>query len=536
MEITVLSNVNLAPITRRVPGHSVTLGAYGEVLQALADRGSSAHADGVEVVAVLLDADDLLAAGDLVEELPGALAAFCEARPGVLLVVSSLRPDPATVATYAAFADPEGGAARAAGFDSAIRALAASATNVAVLDLGLVFDRYGRERLSARAFWYAGRIPYTNLWFDECGKQLAGLLDAYRAQPRKVLVCDLDGTLWGGVLGEEGPGGIALGEDGVGKCHRDLQRRIKELQATGVLLAIASKNDHADAESVLAEHPMMMLRPSDFATMRIDWNDKVTSLRSIADELSLGLDSFVFLDDNPVERALVGEHLPEVAVVELPDRPELLSDWFVREVAFEHFARVRILDTDRAKTAQYRARRARVEAADESVDLHGFLAGLEIRLDLRVDDGFLVERAAQMTQKTNQFNLTMRRCTPGEMAEWVHGDRYAVVTVGYEDRFGDEGVVGLAVLDRMPPGSPTAELSVFLLSCRVIGREVEDRLLDRVEELARDEGISSIECSFVPAARNAVSAGFLPARGWSAVSVGTGPDVGEAIRYRKDLA
>jgi len=531
MELLVLSNVNLAPIARRVPGHAVTLGEYGTVLLGLADPRSAVYAPDLDAVVVLLDADELLAAAELLDELPGALDAFSVARPEVLLVVSTLRPDPATVATYAAAQDPDGDAARAARFDAALRTLAASNANVAILDLGLVFDRHGRERLITRAFWYAGRIPYTNLWFEECGKHLSGLLDAYRGPARKVLVCDLDGTLWGGVLGEDGPGGIALGEDGVGKCHRDLQRRIKALQENGVLLAIASKNDHADAESVLGDHPMMILRPRDFAASRIGWNDKVTSLRSIADELSLGLDSFVFLDDNPVERALVAEHLPEVAVVEVPTRPELLVDWFVRDVAFPHFARLRILDADRAKTEQYRARRGRVAEAKQAIDLHTFLASLEIRLDLRVDDEFLVERAAQMTQKTNQFNLTTRRCTPTEILEWVRSDQHAVVTLGYRDRFGDEGVVGLAVLDRSG-----ADLALFLLSCRVIGREIEDRLLDRIEELARDAQLPAIECTFIPSARNGVAAGFLAARGWSVVVDGAAQPGDESVRYRKELA
>jgi len=533
MELLVLSNVNLAPITRRVPGHTVAVGEYGDVLRSLADRGSVAYADGLDAVILLLDADELLEAGDLLDEIPSALAAFSAARPDVLVVASTLHPDPATVVTYASARDPEGAGSRAAGFNAALRELAASSANIVVFDLGLVFDRYGREALIARAFWYAGRIPYTNLWFEECGRHLSGLLGAYRGQARKVLVCDLDGTLWGGVLGEDGPGGIVLGEDGIGKCHRDLQRRIKALQETGVLLAVASKNDHTDAESVLADHPMMILRPSDFAAMRIDWADKVTNIRAIADELSLGLDSFVFLDDHPVERALVAEHLPEVAVPEVPSRPELLSDWFVRDVVFPHFARLTILDTDRAKTEQYRARGERVAEAGQAVDLPAFLARLEIRIDLRTDDEFLVDRAAQMTQKTNQFNLTTRRCTPAEILAWARGDQYVVVTLGYQDRFGDEGVVGLAVLDRS-----SAEMPLFLLSCRVIGREVEIRLLDRIEELARDEGLPAIDCTFIPTARNGVAAGFLAARGWYATTeTGTTTTTGadEAIRYRKDL-
>ena len=526
MEVLVLSNVNLAPLARRVPGHGVSFGEYGDVLRALADPASSAHAEGLDALAVVLDADELFESGDLVSELPAALATFAVRRPDVLVVASTLRPDPVTVATYAAAQDLQGRDARAAAFDAALRDLATAAANVLVLDLGLVFAHHGRDALISRAFWYAGRIPYTTLWFEECGKHLSGLFAAYRGAARKVLVCDLDETLWGGVLGEDGRSGIALGEDGVGRCYRDLQRRIKALQETGVLLALVSKNDHDEVAAVLDDHPMMVLRAADFAAVRVNWTDKVTNLRDLSAELSLGLDSFVFLDDNPFERALVSEHLPEVAVPIPPSRPELQPDWFVREVVFPHFSRVKVLETDRARTEQYRARTKR-NRAGESLDLHAFLQGLEIRLDLRVDDEFLAERSAQMTQKTNQFNLTARRSTVPEILAWVGDDDHAVVTLGYADRFGDEGVVGLAVLERS-----TALVPVFLLSCRVIGREVENQLLDRVEAIARESGLAMLECTFMPTARNDVASGFLVARGWAAEPWG----VDGAVRYRTELA
>src|SRR5262249_6870829 len=203
--------------------------------------------------------------------------------------------------------------------------------------------------------------------------------------------------------------------------YRDLQRRIKELQGTGVLLAIASKNEPADVDKVLAEHPMMILHADDFAAQRVDWNDKVTGIASIADELSLGLDSIVFLDDNPVERALVAEQLAEVAVPDFPVRPELLPDWFVHDVVFRFFPKLRVLESDRVKTDQYRARAERTRAFESTIDLEGFLERLDMQIALGVDDEFLVERAAQMTQKTNQFNLTLRRLTPGDVQQMVTG-------------------------------------------------------------------------------------------------------------------
>jgi len=527
MNVLVLSNVNLAPLTSKVPGHDVSVGDYGDVLRALADPSSPAHSPGVDAVAVVVDGDELLASGSLADELVPALGTFAAARPEILVVAGSAEPDPAGPRTFAAAAEAGGPGARAGAYNAALRDLATEHANVVILDLGLVMGRFGREVLISPTYWYAGRIPYTARWFAESGTLLARLLDAHLSSARKVLVCDLDNTLWGGVLGEDGPGGIALGEDGVGKCFRDLQRRIKELQQTGVLLALASKNDSDDVAGVLADHPMMILRADDFAAQRVDWNDKATSIASIADELSLGLDAFVFLDDNPVERALVAEMLPDVAVPDAPQRPELLPSWFVREVAFGYFAKVRVLDADAAKTTQYRARQRRQAAETSSSDLAGFLERLAMELDLRVDDEFLVERAAQMTQKTNQFNLTMRRCSPGEVREMMDAPRYAVVTVGYQDRFGDEGVVGLAILD-----GEEGAVEVLLLSCRVIGRGVEERLLDHVEDVARRRGLTSLRCTFVPTDRNGVAARFLPGRGW--VPDAAAPD--GTVTYRRELS
>jgi FkbH-like protein len=526
VKILVLSNVNVAPLAGRVAEHDVDVGEYGDVLRALADPSSAAFATDLEVLVVLMDGDELVGAGALADELPTALAAAASARPDLLVVAATVAPDPATVRSYGEALDPSGTLARAARFNDAVRELAVEHSNVAVLDVALVFDRLGREQAMAPTYWYAGRIPYSAAWFAACGEHLGGLLDAHRSRARKVLVCDLDNTLWGGVLGEEGPGGIALGEDGAGKCYRDLQREIRALQETGVLLAIASKNDAGLVEEVLAEHPMMILRAADFAATRVDWGDKAANIAAIADELSLGLDAFVLLDDNPVERALVAEVLPDVAVPELPERPELLARWFVRDVVFPYFPKLRVLDADRAKTESYRARSERARTEATATDLTSFLQGLEIQLDLRVDDEYLVERAAQMTQKTNQFNLTTRRCTPGEIQAMVDDDRHAVVTVGYTDRFGDEGVVGLAVLD-----GDDGSLPLFLLSCRVIGRGVEDALVEHVEGIARSRGIGALTCTFVPTDRNGVAADFLPRRGWTASAEADG-----AIVYREELA
>ncbi|MSV40215.1 MAG: HAD-IIIC family phosphatase [Actinobacteria bacterium] len=522
--IHVLSNVNLAPLVPRITGHEVTLGDYGDVLRTLTDPNTDFVA---EVLMVLLDGDELMDSGDLSAEIPTAIDNFAKSHPEMMVITSTICPSPSTSSTYEISQTKDGRSAQGRAYESAIVEVATVNTNVIIFDVKLVFDKYGREKLTSSTFWYAGRIPYTTLWFEECGRHVAGLLDAYAGRTRKVLVCDLDGTLWGGILGEDGPSGIALGEDGVGKCYRDLQRQIKTLLENGVLLALISKNNRTEVDDVFTGHPMMILQPEDFVATRVGWGDKASSLMAIAEDLSLGLDSFVFLDDNPVERAMISENLPTVAVPDFPTRPELLLKWFVDEVAFPYFPRVRVLDSDRNKTAQYQARNERISEAESVVDLDAFIERLEIQLDIRTDDEFSVERAAQMTQKTNQFNLTTKRCTPDQIKAWMDSNDHAVFTLAYQDKFGDEGIVGLAVI-----ALSTADIPVFLLSCRIIGRKVERSLLRCIEEFAVQNDLTEIKCLFVPTEKNSVSAEFLNESGW----VIERAEVVGGISYRKDLS
>ena len=524
VRIHVLSNVNLAPLVPRITGHEVTLGDYGDVLRTLTDPNTNFVA---EVLMVLLDGDELMDSGDLSAEIPTVIDSFAKSHPEMMVITSTICPSPSTSSTYEISQTKDGRSAQGRAYESAIVEVATANANVIIFDVKLVFDKYGREKLTSSTFWYAGRIPYTTLWFEECGRHVAGLLDAYAGRTRKVLVCDLDGTLWGGILGEDGPSGIAIGEDGVGKCYRDLQRQIKTLLENGALLALTSKNNRTEVDDVFTGHPMMILQPEDFVATRVGWGDKVSSLVAIAEDLSLGLDSFVFLDDNPVERAMISENLPTVAVPDFPTRPELLLEWFVDEVAFPYFPRVRVLDSDRNKTAQYQARNERISEAESVVDLDAFIERLEIQLDIRTDDEFSVERAAQMTQKTNQFNLTTKRCTPDQIKAWMNSNDHAVFTLAYQDRFGDEGIVGLAVI-----ALSTADIPVFLLSCRIIGRKVERSLLRCIEEFAVQNDLTEIKCLFVPTEKNSVSAEFLNESGW----VIERAEVVGGISYRKDLS
>ena len=252
--------------------------------------------------------------------------------------------------------------------------IARTRVNLLVLDIEVLFRRHGEDRSFPDAFWYVGRIRYTAKMFDLLGQTIKRALNAHAQKSRKVLVLDLDNTLWGGIVGEVGALGIALGEDGPGRCFRDFQRALKAIRKTGVLLVVVSKNNASDVDEVFEKNNMMVLKREDFVIIRANWQSKAENIVAIADTLNLGVDSFVFVDDNPVEREEITRFLPGVAVPTFPDRRGDLTDWFLRDVVSAHFGKYKITGEDTAKTEQYRANDARRKMA-MNFDLDGYLGG-----------------------------------------------------------------------------------------------------------------------------------------------------------------
>ncbi len=287
-------------------------------------------------------------------------------------------------------------------------AIARANPNLLLVDIELLFRRYGEDTLLSDSFWYLGRIRYSNQMFRSMAAVIHQLADAYANRSRKVLVLDLDNTLWGGIVGEAGPLGITLSEDGEGRCYRDFQRALKAVQRTGVLLAICSKNNPGDLDEVFDRNSMMVLRREDFACIRANWESKPQNIVNIAETLNLGVDSFLFIDDNPVERELVRTAVPGIVVPEFPARIENLLAWFLREIVPAWLGKYTLTDEDQNKTSQYRVNEERQQLS-RSLDLNAFLRDLQIECVLHVDPAEQINRIVQMTQKTNQFNLTTRR-------------------------------------------------------------------------------------------------------------------------------
>ncbi len=329
----------------------------------------------------------------------------------------------------------------------------------------------GPTAVSAK-LWYLGKVGFSRSVFAEAAKDVRAALRGLRGEARKLIVLDLDDTLWGGILGEVGGEGLRLGgHDALGEAFVDFQVRVKALAGRGVLLAIASKNDEATALEAIERHPEMVLRASDFAAHRIHWGDKAGSIAEIARELNLGLASVVFIDDSPVERARVREALPEVLV---PDWPEDQMQYATALLQLGCFDTPSLTPEDAVRTELYAEEKERESLRGQAGSLEDWLRGLQIRVRFGRLDPVSLPRAGQLLNKTNQMNLRTRRMGEAQLWEWAQAPHHELWTIHVRDRVGDAGLTGLLGL---ATGGEAVEIVDYVLSCRVMGRRVEETLL-----------------------------------------------------------
>jgi FkbH-like protein len=343
-----------------------------------------------------------------------------------------------------------------------------------------------------------GHVPYTGDFFIALGTTIARTIAAQRRAPHKVIVLDCDGTLWKGVCGEDGPEGIILDPG-----RRALHEAMIEQHAAGMLLAICSKNNEDDVDLTFARRPDLPLRPEHFVARRINWLSKAENLRSLAHELLLGLDSFVFIDDNPVECAAVRASHPEVLTVDLPEDPACIPALLRHLWPLDH---LRVTEEDRARSRMYKQDAQRRAFEKQSVSLGSFLEGLrlQVRITPPAEDEFA--RAAQLTQRTNQFNVSGMRRSEAEMRELTGSGSAEVRVVHASDRFGDYGIVGVIVFTTE---SDALKVDTFLLSCRALGRGIEHRMLAAMGDAALQRGLRWVDIAFAPSRKNKPALQFL---------------------------
>lgn len=381
--------------------------------------------------------------------------------------------------------------------NQALRQLANNERGVYLLDYDAAIARHGRVRWHDERRWLTTRLPLTADAGLELTREWLRFLHPLTGRVAKALITDLDNTLWGGVIGEDGVAGIKLNGEYPGAHYQALQRALLDLYQRGIILGVCSKNNLSDARAALESHPGMILRPRHFAALRINWQDKAQNLRALAAELNIGLDAIAFLDDNAIERARVRQELPEVAVIELPDDPALYA-LTLRQCSL--FERLQLSTEDRARGDYYAAQRQRAELQNSAASLADFYRSLAQEVEVAPVTPLTLPRAAQLTQKTNQFNLTTRRYSEQQLAALCADARWRIYIARVKDRFADQGLVALLIARA---GSETWEIDTLLLSCRVIGRTVETALLALLAEEARKTGARTLQGWFLPTPKNA---------------------------------
>ena len=394
-----------------------------------------------------------------------------------------------------------------------------------LIDWERLVRQHGETESMDYRYWYMSKAPFKRTFLDSVARELTNIVRALKGLAKKCLVLDCDNTLWGGVMGEDGIDGIRLdGHDYPGKAYYDFQKSVLQLAERGVLVVLCSKNNEADVLEVLDNHPWCLIKRSHLSGYRINWEDKATNIAGLAEELNLGLDSFVYVDDNPAEVELVRQVLPQVTALLVPEKlytyPALLlhGGWFDT---------LTVSQEDRQRAALYQGEVQRKAERNLHVDLDAYLASMEIEADVHRATAGEVARVAQLTQKTNQFNLTTRRYSDHDIEALRSGADSAVFTLTARDRFGVLGLVGVLVMRKE---GDHAVFDTLLMSCRVLGRGLETAFVLECMEQAREQwGLRSWSAEYVPTPKNGQVATFWDGFGFALSTQDKG-----VKRYRLD--
>jgi len=411
-------------------------------------------------------------------------------------------------------------------------AQAAAQENVVLLDVAQASARDGLDAWFDVARWLQGKMEIAPQAAPVYGEMVARVVAAQRGLSKKCLVLDLDNTLWGGVIGDDGLEGIVLGEgSAVGEAHLALQRYALQLKERGVILAICSKNETAIAEAAFRDHPEMLLRPADIAAFVANWGDKAENLKTISERLNIGLDSLVFVDDSPAERARVRESLPMVAVPELPEDAVHYVHCLANAGYFES---VSFTADDRQRSGQYAANMERQALLGTAESMDDFLRGLKMSVVCGPIKAVDLARATQLINKTNQFNPTTRRCSAEELAAIAAIPGAVTLQFRLLDRFGDNGLVSVLILRPDAEQSDAMEIDTWVMSCRVFGRELEFEAMNIAVEAARRRGAQAFRANYIPTKKNGVIRDLYQSLGFTRSDPGT--PVSDAIQWRLNLS
>ncbi len=382
-------------------------------------------------------------------------------------------------------------------------------TSIYVYDLLQFFYRFGEQNIAEPHKIMIGDIKITFDYIPYLAEELMGYIKPYLGLNKKCIVLDLDGTLWGGIVGEDGFDGIKLGPEPPGNIFMDFQRWILALHQRGIILAINSKNNPDEALKVIREHKHMILKEEHFAAMRINWIDKIQNMKEIAEEINIDLDSIVFFDDDPRNCEIVKNALPQVLTINLPKDPSFYLPLIQN---MNDFNVLKITNEDKKRGKMYYQQKQRNELKSETVNLEKYLEKLETKVTIKNVDQTTIPRISQLTMKTNQFNLTTKRYSEEEIKSMMNDSKIRIVCARVEDKFGDNGITG-AFITKIK-NKKELYIDTFLLSCRVIGREVEQTIMSFIVNEAKKEGLEKIIAEFIPTKKNSPASDFLSKSGF----------------------
>ncbi len=387
-------------------------------------------------------------------------------------------------------------------------------SNTYLVELDNILLRTGIDSSVDFRYFYSSSSLYTIEFYQEYAKYIQPIICSAQGKVKKALIFDCDNTLWSGVLGEDGINGIQMSpHSSKGKLFAEIQCMALGLNLKGVLLGLCSKNNLKDVNEVLKEHPDMMIREENISIKRINWNDKATNLISIAEELNIGLDSLVFIDDSDFEVNLVREQLPEVTVVQVPKRlyqyPQVFRD------CLPLFFNISESQEDKQKVQMYREQQQRAREKSRFLNLEDYLGSLKLKIKIQFEKQELVARTSQMTQKTNQFNLTTKRYSESEITEFILRPSHRVIAFEVTDKFGESGVVGLCIYYYLD--NKKVEIDTFLMSCRIIGRNLEFAFFDFLIEYLKQEQVEEINSKYYKTPKNDQVANFYDELGFDLI-------------------
>ena len=400
-----------------------------------------------------------------------------------------------------------------------VQGLVERRNNVYLFDLADTIAEVGRKQFYSNKMWYMSSMPYSRDGLNAVSNEIDRALEAAFTTRKKIIALDLDNTLWGGVIGEDGVDGIELSDHKEGQRYYDFQRQLLEMKNRGIVLGIVSKNNEEDAEAAIRNHPAMLLRDNEFVSRKINWENKALNLKAMEGELNLTEGGFIFVDDNPVERETVKGECPDMLVPDFPeDTTELLS--FAEDIWFDYCRPLRVLGEDLKKTQMYQNEAKRKLEMESSLNLDDYIAKLEMVADIHRMRDTELERVVQLINKTNQFNVTTKRYTQAEVEDIAADPNNAIYVVYSSDKYGDSGLISVIILI----GSEVdVRIDTFLMSCRVMGRKLEDVILNELAAKYQKKMIGE----FVPTAKNAPVRELFDRLGFSQVSDDNGHKVYE---------